>query len=638
MNKGYILLLITCNILFAQVSLNDINSLSNKQLDDIKSELKTSNKSDYQERDDSDIQDDIQDELKQVSIETPNPKKDDDHFGYSYLKKDISFFDNIPTPADYRIGPGDEVIISLWGENNSRENFIINKDGNIYYPNIGFLNLSNQTIKSAENILIEELSRVYATLKDKENPTWLMLSLGKLKSINIYFSGHIENPGINLVHPFSDVFSAIIQAGGINKRGSLREVQLIRGGKLFATIDFYSFFMNGRNTFSNIKLIDGDVIHVPNFKNRVSISGEVNRPSTYEMLPDESLSDLISFASGFTSNASSSIIINQIIPADKRTSDDNARTSTALRFKNEKSVSLNNGDIIDVPPITSVDLSVEVFGRVKLPGEYPASNLTLKNILDIAGGFEDPVFRKSINEKIIVLRRDNNQFYSNEFSVDYKEADKFQLEPNDKIFVYENINYKQSLTYRIEGEINSPGTYSIRRGLTVGEAIDIAGGLTELATYSNISVSQEFTFIDESGNRMTEYNEVADIDLDFELGPNSLIKILPYENVINVIGNVYNPGLIAFQKNLTMSKAISLAGGYKPYSLKKKAYVRRANGEIEKANLFRGRVKRLYAGDTIVVPVNPDPRDFDITSFIAEFSSTLANIAAILIIVDNQSD
>ena len=87
-----------------------------------------------------------------------------------------------------------------------------------------------------------------------------------------------------------------------------------------------------------------------------------------------------------------------------------------------------------------------------------------------------------------------------------------------------------------------------------------------------------------------------------------------------------------------MSKAVFLAGGYKPYSLKKKVYVRRANGEIEKANLFRGRVKRLYAGDTIVVPVNPDPRDFDITSFIAEFSSTLANIAAILIIVDNQSD
>jgi len=90
-----------------------------------------------------------------------------------------------------------------------------------------------------------------------------MLELGKLKSINIYFSGHIENPGINLVHPFSDIFSAIVQAGGVNDKGSLREVQLIRNNKIITTVDFYSFFMNGKNTFSNIKLIDGDVIHIP---------------------------------------------------------------------------------------------------------------------------------------------------------------------------------------------------------------------------------------------------------------------------------------------------------------------------------------------------------------------------------------
>lgn len=634
MMKRYIFLLITCNILFAQVSINDIDDVRNQQLDDIKSKLETSNKSDDQKR----VPSDIQNELKQISIKTPDSKEDDEYFGYNYLKKDISFFDNIPTPADYRIGPGDEVIISLWGENNSRENFIINKDGNIYYPNIGFLNLSNQTIESAENILIEELSRVYATLKDNENSTRLMLSLGKLKSINIYFSGHIENPGINLVHPFSDVFSAIIQAGGINKRGSLREVQLIRNGELFSTIDFYSFFLNGKNTFSNIKLIDGDVIHVPNFKNRVSISGEVNRPSTYELLPGESLSDLISFSSGFTSSASSSIIINQITPPDKRTSDDNARTSTATSFKNEKSVTLNNGDTINVLPITPVDLSVEVFGRVKLPGRYPASNLTLKNILDLAGGFDDPVFRKSINEEIVILRNDDNQYYANELLVYYKEADKFQLEPNDKIFVYENIKYKQSMTYRIEGEVFSPGTYSSRKGITVGEAIDLAGGITEMSTLANINVFQEFTYLDESGNKINDYYQVSNTNLDFQITPNTVIRVLPFENVINVKGNVYNPGLIAYKNNLTLSKAIFLAGGYKPDSLKRKTYVQRANGKVEKSGIFLGRTKRLYAGDTIVVPVDPEPTDFDFTNFISELSSTLANLAAILILVENQNN
>jgi protein involved in polysaccharide export with SLBB domain len=128
------------------------------------------------------------------------------------------------------------------------------------------------------------------------------------------------------------------------------------------------------------------------------------------------------------------------------------------------------------------------------------------------------------------------------------------------------------------------------------------------------------------------------VDKDFMLGPNSVIKVLPFENVIRVEGNVYDPGLVAFSRGLTLSKAIELAGGYKPYSMKKRTYVKRANGEIDKAKFFRGRIKRLYPGDSIFVPINPNPSDFDISNFIAEVSTTLANLVAIFILVDNQKD
>ena len=635
MKNIQIIFLLFLSTVFAQVSMSDINKLSNQQLDAIKAELQ----SDTQQEEIESISSEGLDNSVPVSI-TPTAigVVTEDYFGYNYLKKDISFFDNIPTPADYKLGPGDEIIISLWGENNSRTNITINKDGMIYYENIGFINLSNKTLASAEVLLTEELSRIYSTLKDKNNPTKLMLELGKLKSINIYFSGHIENPGINLVHPFSDIFSAIVQAGGINDKGSLREIQLIRNGKIIDKVDFYSFFMDGKNNFSNIKLIDGDVIHIPNVKNRVLISGEVNRSSTYELLLNESISDIIGYASGFTSDASSTLILSQVIPVKERSSDDNARTSIAVNFKSAELTILNNGDSINVLSIPSVDSEVIVYGRVKSPGKYPAMNNTLKNILDIAGGFDDPIFRKTIREdELLVLRQNSNKFYSTQIAVSYKDADQFKLEQNDKIFVYEDINYKNNPTYRVEGEVFKPGTYPIGEDkITLREALSLAGGLTELSSEKNLTIKQEFTTVDDGGNEITTSEPVNSVTLDFQIGSNSVIIASPFENVVRVEGNVYNPGLVAYDRGLTMSQAIVQAGGYKPYSMKKRAYVQKANGEIDKANLFRGRTKRLSPGDTVIVPLNPDPSDFDITTFVADLSTTLANIAAILLIVDNQ--
>lgn len=614
--------------------MSDLNRISNQQLDEIKNQLQDNNTQP------SIADDSLLEESKPVEILSNNFKGETQkYFGYDYFKNDISFFDNIPTPPDYKLGPGDELIVSLWGETNYRNNMVINKDGMIFFDNIGFISLSNQTLQSAELILKEELSKIYSTLNDKNNPSRLMLSLGKLKSMNIYFSGHIENPGINLVHPFSDIFSAIVQAGGVNDNGSLREIQLIRNDKIINTVDFYSFFMNGKSSFTNIKLIDGDTIHIPSFKNRISISGEINRPSTYELLPNESILDIVGYASGFTSTASSTLLLSQIIPIEERLSDDNAKSSILIDIKNNEPVILNNGDSINVKPISDVDSNVVIYGRIKSPGAYPGTNTTLKNILDIAGGFEDPVFRKTIREnEITILRQDENQFYSLEIITSYKNADKLQLMPNDKIFVYEDINYRNNLTFRVEGEVNKPGTFPLKAQTTVREALDSAMGLTELSTLDNVIIYQEFTEIQEDGTELTETQEVANVDLDFILGANSVIKALPYENVISVEGNVYNPGLVAYDRGLTMDKAIVQAGGYKPYSMKKRAYVRRANGEIDKANFFRGRTKRLSPGDTVVVPVNPNPSDFDITSFIADLSTTLANIAAILLIVDNQTD
>jgi len=361
-------------------------------------------------------------------------------------------------------------------------------------------------------------------------------------------------------------------------------------------------------------------------------------PGFFELFENDTVSDLIKYAGGLSENASQSAIIDLIIPFSERLSDDNATTSLNLNSDRYQSINLNNGDSVNIIPISAVESKVEVIGRVKNPGEFSYKS-TLKEVLDLAGGFNDPTFRLTIKEdEILVLRKDASSFYSMQYFTSYNNSESFILKPEDKILVYEDINYRNNFTYRIEGEVVKPGTYPLKKGVTVGEAISLAGGLTELATTDNIIVSEEFTELNEFGDEQTSLLKVAKVDNSFELGINSVIKILPFENVVSVEGNVYNPGLVAYSRGLTMTEAIVQAGGYKPYSIKRNSYVRKANGEVSKANLFLGRVKRLNPGDTVVVPVDPDPDEFDITTFIADLSTTLANIAAILLIVDNQSD
>ncbi len=625
------------SIVFSQVSISDFNKLSNKQLDLIKESLKS----------ETEVVEDKKSPLLSeadpapATIESMPPIDDTNvYFGYDYFKRDINFFDNVPTPADFKLGPGDEIILSLWGETNSRENLVINKDGLIYYKNIGFINLSNKTLKQAESVLVEELSRVYSTLKDKNSPTKLMLELGKIKSINIYFSGQIEIPGINIIHPFSDIFSAIVQAGGVKKEGSLRKVQLIRDNEIIATVDFYSFFMSGKNTFSNIKITDGDVIHIPTIKKRIEIAGAVNRPSYYELLEKESLKDLFDYASGLTSQASSTTIIDQIIPLDKRGSDDYSKSSITAKFKDSSSISLNNGDKVKVGFISDVNSKVTILGKIKFPGTYPAFGNSLKDILDIAGGFDDPIFRKKIrDDEIIVIRKDDKQFYGLEFSIPYNKSDSFKLFPGDKIFVYENILYDNLFSISVTGAVNKRGNFQLKSGMTVRDAIDLAEGFSPLANKNAITVTEVFTYVDDFGNSIEERNQVNDATLDFQITDGSIINVLPLENVVNVEGNVYNPGLITYSERKTVKKYINLAGGVQPNSLKNKIYVKRANGRIKKVSMFRGLGVIVKPGDTIIVPLNPDPReDFNISSFVADLASTLTNIAAILVIVDRQND
>ena len=178
------------------------------------------------------------------------------------------------------------------------------------------------------------------------------------------------------------------------------------------------------------------------------------RPGFYELIADDSLKDIIGYAAGLEARASSVVTVDTITPIDKRTSQDNIISSMNIDLKNSAKISLNNGDTITVRDVGDSSSKVQIFGRIKVPGEYSSINMSLRDILDIAGGFDDPIFRQTINtDEILVLRKDKNQFYGKEFVVKYKDIKSFSLNVDDKIFVYEDINYKNNSTYRVEGQV-----------------------------------------------------------------------------------------------------------------------------------------------------------------------------------------
>lgn len=631
--KKIVMTFLFCSLIIGQISQSDLRNISNEQLDLIREELKKAQMS-IPVQAPSVTQ--LETNTDEVSIKTEIVSTvSSPYFGYNYFQRNLNFYDNIPAPDDYMLGPGDQVIISFWGEKNSQEVFTIDKKGQIFYADIGFLNISNKTLQSAELYLNEEFSKIFASLSDTNNTTKINLSLGALKSINVFFTGQIANPGLQLIHPFSDVFTAIVQAGGVNIEGSLRNVQIIRKNKIIKSVDFYSFFLEGKNEFSRVRLLDGDIIHIPNIENRASISGAVNNGASFEFFEGESISDLLDYAGGLSVSASSSAILNSIVSIDKRSSDDNARIIKKISINEFSSTALINGDSIDILPVSGVQNTVEVFGRVKRPGNYPAYT-NLKEVLNIVGGFEDPEFVKSINlDEIIIIRKDENQFYGNEFTTSYKASNEFNLIPGDKILVYENINFENTFIVTISGEVNKPGVYPFKDGMTVRNLLSLAGGMTPLSSESHIVVYENFTKLDNSPDNLSDTRGiVSNASMDFELSPGTSIFAFPAEKTILVQGNVFNAGLITpHGKSTSISQAVSLAGGYKKNSDKKRIFITRANGTSERA----GRFSKVYPGDTLNIPLKDKEREFDITAFIADIATTLANIAAILIIVDNNN-
>ena len=289
------------------------------------------------------------------------------------------------------MGPGDEIIISLWGETSLRQTFTISRSGKIYDEKVGVLNISGKTVEKAKMYLLNQYGRIYSTL-NKDNPsTFLDLSIGTLKSINVNFVGEVKFPGVYAVHPFSNVITGLIQAGGVDTTGSLRSISIKRNNKIYTKLDLYDYLLKGN------LLNDGDIVLVDIRKSTIQIDSSVFRPGVYELLNGESIKQLIDYAGGIKPNASTKIIINRITPHELRRSTTSNNENIYIDYYRSSSVLAQDGDVVTIKEMLENIQQVEMIGQVKKPGIYNYyTGMTLFDLIEIGGGFNDSTFWKSI--------------------------------------------------------------------------------------------------------------------------------------------------------------------------------------------------------------------------------------------------
>lgn len=472
-----------------------------------------------------------------------------------FNQKNLSFLPNmnIPTPEDYKLGPGDEIVIDIWGASQASLQQIISPEGSIVVDRLGPVYLNGMTIREANSYIQQKFSSVYSGISNEGGSSQIKLTLGQIRTIQINILGEVAVPGTYALSSLSSVFHALYNAGGINDIGSLRSIQLYRKGKLIKTIDIYQYLLNG-NASGETRLMDGDIIMVPPYISLVEIVGKIKRPMFYEMTVTETLSDLIKYSGGFTGDA-----YKEKIDITRKTGKyDKAYTVSSKDFEN---FILDDKDSIFVSAgLNQFDNRVEIKGAVFRPGYYEVGEQikTIKNLIEKAGGIKENAF---LNRAI--LTRERADLTRETVPINLKNllegrtAD-INLKKNDMLLVASDSVLVELGRFTIYGDVQVPGEYDYAEGTSIEDLIIKAGGLLKSASLAKVDVSRRIV----DPLSIESPNVIADI-YTFNI-KNGLVVDGPPDFVLNPYDQVYvrrSPGYIE-QRNIEIAGEVLFPGKY----------------------------------------------------------------------------
>ena len=494
---------------------------------------------------------------------------------------------NLATPSNYRLGPGDEVIIDIWGASQNTIRQQISPDGTINIQKIGPVNLNGLTIAEANDYLKKTLNKIYNGLNNANDPTSdIRLTLGGIRTIQINVMGEVVQPGTYSLSSFSTVFHALYRAGGVSDIGSLRNVQLVRNGKNIATIDVYQFIMKG-NIQDDIRLQEGDVVIVPAYDVLVKIDGKVKRPMRFEMKKDENLSTLISYAGGFDADA----YTRSLRVVRQNGQEYEVNTVKDLDYSVYK---MRNGDVVTAEAILNrFTNKLEIRGAVYRPGIYQLNGKlnTVRELVNEAQGLTGDAF---LNRAVLYRQRED--LTTEVIPVDIKAimdgtSQNIILTKNDILYIPSIHDLEDRGDVVIHGEVAKPDSYPYADNMTLEDLIIQAGGLREAASVVRVDVSRRIR-----NPHSTVDNDTIGRTYTFSLKEGFVIDGTP-GFVLQPYDEVYvrrSPGYQA-QQNVVVEGEILFGGSYAMTSREERLsdLINKAGGTTNYAYLRGAKLTRV---------------------------------------------
>jgi polysaccharide export outer membrane protein len=571
-------------------------------------------------------------------------------FGLDVFRSSTSQFDpslSGPVDANYRLGPGDRLVLILTGEVESSYDMPVTREGFVVIPQVGQVSVANLTLAEFERVLAARLARVYSGVRaDNRGSTRFSVHVARLRSNQVYVVGDVRRPGSYVVSSAGTALTALYAAGGPTINGSLRQILVRRGGRTADTLDVYAYLVEG-DASRDVRLQTGDVVFVPVHGARVRILGEIARPATYEMKGTETLDDLLRAAGGFKATASRQrVLIERILPPSERTATGRDRvtidvTSATLAGLSGPAIPLQDGDVVRVFAVAErVRNRIFVDGNVNQRGAQGLSpNMRLSDALRLAGLKSDTYLGEVL---VTRLRPDSSRIQLRAALVDSTGAvvNDFALQEDDRIQVFSLTTFRPVRYVAIGGAVRRSGRVLFREGMTLRDLVLLANGVQEGAYLDAAEIARMPE--DRSGGRTATTIRVP-LDSTYlflrgadgrYIGPPGMqvpaagapdVPLKPYDNVlilkqpgfelqrsVTIQGEVRFPGVYALtSKSERLSDLVKRAGGLTSEAYADGIVFLRRDNNIGRVGVELSSALRRYAsadnlilrdGDNISIP------------------------------------